>query len=118
MDYCPAYAPFFGLAGASAAMVLSSLGAAYGTAKAGIGIAGIGAFKPDLMMKALIPVVMAGIIAVYGLVVSVLVANDMGPTNPYSLYTGFVHLGAGLSTGFAGLSAGYAIGMKSWGFMG
>ncbi|KAJ3046880.1 v-type proton ATPase 16 kDa proteolipid subunit 2, partial [Rhizophlyctis rosea] len=59
----------------------------------------------------LIPVVMAGIIAVYGLVVSVLVSNDLSPTNPYSLFAGFIHLAAGLSTGFAGLAAGYAIGI-------
>jgi V-type H+-transporting ATPase 16kDa proteolipid subunit len=45
---CPAFAPFFGFAGASSAMVLSAVGAAYGTAKSGIGIAGMGTFKPDL----------------------------------------------------------------------
>ena len=63
------------------------------------------------MMKSLIPVVMAGIIGVYGLVVSVLIANDMDPTKPYSLYAGSVHLAAGLSTGFCGIGAGYAIGL-------
>lgn len=31
------------------------------------------------------------------------------PTD-YSLYTGFIHLGAGLACGFTGLAAGYAIG--------
>ena len=31
--------------------------------------------RPDLIMKSVIPVVMAGIIAIYGLVVSVLIAN-------------------------------------------
>ena len=31
------------------------------------------------------------------------------PTD-YSLYAGFIHLGAGLSCGFTGLAAGYAIG--------
>ncbi|KAI8612743.1 V-ATPase proteolipid subunit C-like domain-containing protein [Chytriomyces sp. MP71] len=51
-----------------------------------------------------------GIVAVYGLVVAVLIANDLNPANPYSLFAGFVHLGAGLSCGFAGLAAGYAIG--------
>lgn len=28
------------------------MGAAYGTAKSGIGIAGVGTFRPDLIMKA------------------------------------------------------------------
>lgn len=31
---------------------LQALGAAYGTAKSGIGIAGVGTFRPDLIMKA------------------------------------------------------------------
>ena len=57
-------------------MISSAIGAAYGTAKSGVGIAGIGTFRPDLVMKALIPVVMAGIIAIYGLVVSVLISGS------------------------------------------
>lgn len=48
---------------------------------------------------------MAGIIGIYGLVVSVLVANDL--TQQLPLYTGFIQLGAGLAVGLAGLAAGY-----------
>jgi len=33
------------------------LGAAYGTAKSGVGIASMGVLKPDLIMKSIIPVV-------------------------------------------------------------
>ncbi|GJE97172.1 V-type ATPase [Phanerochaete sordida] len=109
MSVCPPYAPFFGFAGVAASMIFSTVGAAFGTSKAGIGIAGLGTFKPELIMKSLIPVVMSGIIAVYGLVVSVLIAGGLKPTD-YSLYNGFIHLGAGLACGFTGLSAGYAIG--------
>lgn len=54
---------------------------------------------------------MSGIIAVYGLVIAVLIAGDLGPKVSYSLFSGFVHLGAGLSVGLAGLAAGYAIGI-------
>ncbi|KAJ6559207.1 hypothetical protein DFH09DRAFT_1162220 [Mycena vulgaris] len=110
MSVCPPYAPFFGFAGVASAMVLSTVGAAFGTAKAGIGIAGLGTFKPELIMKSLIPVVMSGIIAVYGLVVSVLIVGSLKPVD-YSLFAGFVHLGAGLACGFTGLAAGYAIGL-------
>ena len=78
--YCPEFASFFGFAGAGSAMMLSALGAAFGTAKSGAGIAGMGTFRPDLIMKSLIPVVMAGIIAVYGLVVSVLIASNVNGT--------------------------------------
>ncbi|KAF9452902.1 V-type ATPase [Macrolepiota fuliginosa MF-IS2] len=109
MSLCPPYAPFFGFAGVASAMIFSTVGAAIGTSKAGIGISGLGTFKPELIMKSLIPVVMAGIIAVYGLVVSVLIAGSLKP-NDYTLAAGFVHLGAGLACGLTGLSAGYAIG--------
>lgn len=52
-----------------------ALGAAYGTAKSGTGIAAMSVMRPELIMKSIIPVVMAGIIAIYGLVVAVLVGN-------------------------------------------
>lgn len=95
----------------AAAIILSAAGAAVGTAKSGIGISGIGTFKPELIMKSLIPVIMSGILSVYGLVVSVLIAGDMNPTESYSLFNGFMHLACGLCVGFAALAAGYAIGI-------
>jgi len=81
-------------------------------------------------LQSLIPVVMSGIIAVYGLVVSVLIAGSrtchlyaltqtlkldvffviVSPRVDYPLFAGFVHLGAGLACGLTGLAAGYAIG--------
>jgi V-type H+-transporting ATPase proteolipid subunit len=48
---------------------------------------------------------MAGIIGIYGLVVSVLISD--GLKQEMALYTGFIQLGAGLSVGLAGLAAGY-----------
>ena len=57
----------------------------------------------------IIPVIMAGIIAIYGLVVSVLISNQLAQKQ--SLFTGFIQLGAGLSVGLAGLAAGFAIGI-------
>jgi V-type H+-transporting ATPase proteolipid subunit len=111
----PVYSPFFGVLGASSAMVFSALGAAYGTAKSGTGIAAMSVMRPELIMKSIIPVVMAGIIAIYGLVVAVLIANDIKEPTPdsttYSLYRSFLQLGAGLSVGLSGLAAGFAIGI-------
>lgn len=57
--------------------LLLALGAAYGTAKSGTGIAAMSVMRPELIMKSIIPVVMAGIIAIYGLVVAVLIANNI-----------------------------------------
>lgn len=36
----------------------------YGTAKSGVGISAMAVLRPDLMMKNVVPVIMAGIIAV------------------------------------------------------
>ncbi|MCJ1349256.1 v-type proton ATPase 16 kDa proteolipid subunit 2 [Peltigera leucophlebia] len=110
-ELSPKFAPFFGMGGIAFAvsqapkpnrlpqiqrsninpltqMIFGCAGAAYGTAKSGIGIAGVGVFRPDLIMKSLIPVVMAGIIAVYSLVIAVLIAGDLNPPpgQNYSLF--------------------------------
>ena len=55
---------------------------------------------------------MAGIIAVYALVVAVLIAGNMKPPPAvdYPLFNAFLHLACGLSVGLTGLAAGYAIG--------
>lgn len=65
------------------------------------------------MEQSLIPIVMSGILAVYALVISVLIASDIKPPpeKEYSLFAGFMHMGAGLSVGLSGLAAGYAIGI-------
>ncbi len=52
-----------------------ALGAAYGTAKSGTGIAAMSVMRPELIMKSVIPVVMAGILGIYGLVVGALIGN-------------------------------------------
>ncbi|KAF3387364.1 hypothetical protein F1880_000922 [Penicillium rolfsii] len=101
--------PFFGALGCTSAIVFTCFGAAYGTAKAGVGVCSMGVLRPDLIVKNIVPIVMAGIIGIYGLVVSVLVANDL--TQKLPLYTGFIQLGAGLAVGLAGLAAGFAIGI-------
>jgi len=107
----PIYSPFFGVMGATSAMVFGAMGAAYGTAKSGTGIAAMAVMRPEAIMKSIIPVVMAGIIAIYGVVVAVLIAGQLEPAPGYTLYKGFVHLGAGLSVGLSGLAAGYAVGI-------
>ncbi len=55
-------------------LIKIDLGAAYGTAKSGVGIASMGVLKPDLIMKSIIPVVMAGILGIYGMIVAVILS--------------------------------------------
>ena len=73
---------FFGFMGVTVALVLASiflskedLGAAYGTAKAGTGISSISIWRPAVVMKSLIPVVMAGILGIYGMIVAVILSQ-------------------------------------------
>ncbi|KAH8401101.1 hypothetical protein KR009_003027, partial [Drosophila setifemur] len=105
MDGC-----FYVVLGAVSSIVFSTLGAAYGTAKTAVGITAISIKHPHLVMKSIIPVVMAGIIAIYGLVISVLLAGSL-TKEQYSGYKGFLNLSAGLAVGISGMAAGIAIGV-------
>jgi len=104
------YAAFYGYMGCTCALVFSCLGAAYGTAKSGVGVSAMGVMRPELVMKSIIPVVMAGVIGIYGLIIAVIIGTTI-KTQDYSPFHGLAHLGAGLSVGLAGLSAGMAIGI-------
>lgn len=67
------------------AIVLLAMGAAYGTAKSGTGIAAMSVMRPELIMRSVIPVVMAGIIGIYGLVVAAVITNNI-PQTGYTLF--------------------------------
>lgn len=56
-----------------------------------------------------VPVIMAGILSIYGLVVAVMIGNSLKPET--HIFTGFVHTGAGIAVGLCGLGAGFAIGI-------
>eukprot|EP00330_Aristerostoma_sp_ATCC50986_P009439 CAMPEP_0114588796 /NCGR_PEP_ID=MMETSP0125-20121206/11414_1 /TAXON_ID=485358 ORGANISM="Aristerostoma sp., Strain ATCC 50986" /NCGR_SAMPLE_ID=MMETSP0125 /ASSEMBLY_ACC=CAM_ASM_000245 /LENGTH=171 /DNA_ID=CAMNT_0001785381 /DNA_START=48 /DNA_END=563 /DNA_ORIENTATION=- len=109
---------FFGFMGAASALVFANLGSAYGTAKSGVGICSMGVLKPELIMKSVIPVVMAGILGIYGFIVSVLLGQNITPDKFTNIektgdefYKGYAYLAAGLCCGFSSLAAGLAIGI-------
>ncbi|CAI0435846.1 unnamed protein product [Linum tenue] len=105
-------APFFGFLGAASALVFSCMGAAYGTAKSGVGVASMGVMRPELVMKSIVPVVMAGVLGIYGLIIAVIISTGINPkAKSYYLFDGYAHLSSGLACGLAGLSAGMAIGI-------
>lgn len=87
------------------------MGSAYGTAKAGVGVAHLGIMDPSKIMRGIIPCVMAGILGIYGLIVAILIAAKINVKNGYSSYSGFAHLASGLVCGLAALSAGMTIGV-------
>ena len=59
----------------ASALIFANLGAAYGSAKAGVGICSMGVLKPELIMKSVVPVVMAGILGIYGMIVAVIIVQ-------------------------------------------
>lgn len=110
-DEKPIYSTFFGSMGAAIAMILCATGSAYATAKAGTSIAITATRNPAGVMRTLLPVVMAGIISIYGLILAILIINTISSSyDGYTTYNGFVHFGSGVSVGVTGLAAGYAIG--------
>ena len=72
----PNQALFFGGMGIVCALVFGNMGAAYGTAKSGVGICSVAVLKPELIIKSIIPVVMAGILGIYGLIISVIISGS------------------------------------------
>ena len=58
------------------------MGAAYGTAKSGVGIASMGVMRPELVMKSIVPVVMAGVLGIYGLIIAVIISTNSESPHP------------------------------------
>ena len=62
---------FFGYMGIAAAMVFSNFGGAYGTAKASVGLSSLAVIDSSKMLKGLVPIIMAGILGIYGVIISI-----------------------------------------------
>mmetsp|Transcript_21280 Transcript_21280/g.29841 ORF Transcript_21280/g.29841 Transcript_21280/m.29841 type:complete len:221 (-) Transcript_21280:433-1095(-) len=113
---CPSWAVSVGYAGVASAVCFSNFGSAWGTWKAGVSLVHTGIRHPSSVMKNVIPVVMAGVIGIYGLIVAVILAESIQKpssdrNNNYSIYTAMAHLCAGLCCGVSGLAAGGCIGI-------
>merc|ERR1712156_1334227 len=53
----------------------------------------MGVMHPELVMRNMIPVVMAGVLGIYGLIVAVILNGKMSAT-AYGLFDGYAHLAA------------------------
>ena len=74
-ELCPVYSTFFAAMGSFLSMALTCVGSAYGTAKASVGISSMGVMKPELVMKGILPVIFAGIIPIYGIIICIMIAG-------------------------------------------
>lgn len=105
----PTNQSFFGAMGCCTAIILSTFGASYGTAKSATAIFASGVLRPDRLMQNTLCAVMAQILSIYGLVAAVIISGGIDEKMP--IHTGFLQFGAGLAVGLCGLAAGFAIGI-------
>lgn len=81
-----------------------------------MGVCQMGVDHPKGVIKNIVPIVMAGVLGIYGLIVSVIITQAItSPSgtgyNTYSVYNGYTHLAAGLCCGLSCLAAGGTIGV-------
>jgi V-type H+-transporting ATPase proteolipid subunit len=107
---CVVVASFFAFLGIACALALTAIGSGYGTAKSAIGVFAVCAMHPEFIYRGLMPIIMAGIVGIYGLVTAVIIAPSV-QSDKYSLYTGYANLAGGLSVGLTGLASGMCIGV-------
>ena len=101
---------FFAYVGIACALVFANLGASYGTAKSAVGIASLAVIDPGKIFQGLIPIIMAGILGIYGVIIAVIATSKVKAGN-IEEKDGYMYLGAGLSCGLSALAAGLAIGV-------
>ena len=70
----------------------------------------MGVLKPELIFKSIVPVIMAGILGIYGLIISLLIFQKIKP-DTYTFFEGYKHLASGLCCGVSSLAAGLSIGI-------
>merc|ERR1719300_27889 len=61
--------------------------------------------RPDMVMRSIIPVVMAGVLGIYGLITAVIMNNHLSDAATFSAYVGYACLASGLTVGLSSLGA-------------
>ena len=94
--------------GAASAIFLASAGSAYASAHSGRF-----ALKTHrvLGLKSLIPIVISGVLAIYGLIIGIILVHKFEGDEPISDSDGCRYLAGGLLVGFACLSSGVGMGL-------
>ena len=107
---CTIVASFFSFLGVVFGLAFTAIGSGYGTAKSAIGVFAVCAMHPEFIYRGLMPIIMAGIVGIYGLVTAVIIAPSVKDSG-YSLFSGYANLAGGLSVGLTGLASGMCIGV-------
>jgi len=56
----------------------------------GVGIASMGVMRPELVMKSIVPVVMAGVLGIYGLIIAVIISTGVVPPGGEAVPSSFM----------------------------
>ncbi|KAJ0786026.1 putative V-ATPase proteolipid subunit [Helianthus annuus] len=80
-----------------AMLCITFMVAAYGTTKSGVGVASMGVMRPKLVVKSILPVLMTGVLGIYGLIIT-------PKAKSYYMFDGYAHFSSGLACGLVGLS--------------
>lgn len=107
--FCPPYSVAFSYMGIACSLAFTSIGSAVGTFKSAIGLFKVCSEHPELFYRCMMPVIMAGIVGIYGLVAAIIIAPKL--KTPYNIFTGYSQFAAGICVGLAGLASGSAIGV-------
>eukprot|EP01102_Stenamoeba_stenopodia_P007531 TRINITY_DN2108_c0_g1_i1.p1 TRINITY_DN2108_c0_g1~~TRINITY_DN2108_c0_g1_i1.p1 ORF type:complete len:184 (-),score=19.61 TRINITY_DN2108_c0_g1_i1:94-645(-) len=113
-DNCVDHAIVWGSLGSAFGLVFANMGAAYGIAKSFGGYLVLGNTKgidQAMLIKGLVPAIMASVRGVYGLIISILISVGFGLPASYSLQKGFAQFFAGMCVGLTGLGSGYCMGI-------
>lgn len=86
------------------------IGAGYATAKTGVSAVNVCVMRPELLTRAVLPVVMAGIVGLYGVIVGIAMIVKLNPEK-FTLFLGAMQLSGGLACGLCSLASGFAIGV-------
>jgi V-type H+-transporting ATPase proteolipid subunit len=75
----------------------------------------MGVNHPNGIIKNLVAIIMAGVLGIYGLIVSIIISGAISAPaengNTYSQFSGWAHLAAGMCCGLSCLAAGGATGI-------
>ena len=74
----------FGALGLASALIFANVGAAFGTAKSGCAIVEIASVRPELIFRSIIPVVMAGILGMYGMIIAIIMKGQSKLVFPFT----------------------------------
>jgi len=113
-DNCAFHSPLWGALGASLGIAFANAGAAYGLAASFGGYVALGNTpRVDRLMliKGLVPGIMASVRGVYGLIISILITVSLRSDEAYPLTKAFAQFFSGLCVGLSGVASGYCMGV-------